>query len=119
MKIPDMQRWVDIWNNSDFDLFIELYEVSAIMFSPEISFVKGNKNIAAFLKNQVDKIDISFITEEIFTDYGIVYEEGTYQYKKNDNQNIISEGKYLVIWVLDIVEKQEEAKWRIRCHIWN
>lgn len=108
------QSFEQAFNRDDLQACVALFTDDAQILPQHGSIITGQRDIEAFLKDQISPI-ISYNTETDMTlvrgDLGI--EQGHYRVRDIRRGSDIEEGKYLHVWRL------VNGRWKLHRVIWN
>jgi len=94
-------EWMAAYDSADYDGVAALYTSNATLLPNHSPAVMGTTDIAQFFQNAmtsgIAQIDLSIIEVNVAYADNVAYEKSTYVFKDEDG-NIIDEGKYIVIW---------------------
>ncbi len=109
-----MRNFTAHFSRGDAAAVARLYAQDAVIMPPNQDFVTGAKNIEGFWTGLITAgvRTVALETKQI-EQYGeVVAEIGHYKVSIERNE-VIDEGKYLVLW------KQENGEWKLFRDIWN
>ncbi len=108
------KEFMESFQNGDAGALAALYTEGGQLLPPNGDFVNGRKAIETFWKGAMD-MGIKTAKLEIVEVGGLgetAYEVGKYTLF-GDNEKILDQGKYVVIW------KQIDGQWKLHRDIWN
>ena len=108
-------KWMELFNNGDFDGVAALYTEDATAFPPGSAMVKGRAAIAALWKGMAEQVGDPKVTTLDVKPLGAAAarEIGTFSLKtKGPNPQEVT-GKYVVVW------EKVGGDWKLAADIWN
>src|SRR5437588_7774515 len=108
-------KWIDLFNNGDFDGVAALYTEDATAFPPGSAMVKGRAAIGAMWKGMAQQVGDPKVTTLDVKPLGAAAarEIGTFSLKtKGPNPQEVT-GKYVVVW------EKVGGDWELAADIWN
>ena len=108
-------KWIQFFNQGNFDGIASLYTTDAIAFPPGSAMVKGRSAIGAMWKNMAEQVgnpelrtlDVKRLSRSAAS------EIGTFSLKTKDPTPKEVAGKYLVLW------QKVGKEWKLAADIWN
>ena len=108
-------KWVEFFNQGDFDGVASLYTVDATAFPPGSAMVKGRAAIGAMWKSMAEHVSDPEITTLDVKRLGpsAIREIGTFSLISKEPPSKEITGKYLVVW------QKAGNQWKLAADIWN
>ena len=109
------RKFVDSFNNDDFDGVGSVYTDDGKVIPPGFDTVEGKTAVAGFWKGGKQQLGIKTVelkTVEVQTAGDIAYELG--QYTLSGESGPLDNGKYVVVW-----KKDSDGEWKWHWDIWN
>ncbi len=108
-------KWIDLFNNGDFDGVASLYTEDATAFPPGSAMVKGRAAIAAMWKSIAEQVSDPKLTTLDVKPLGpsSAREIGTFSLQSKGPKPQEMTGKYLVVW------EKIGSQWKLAADIWN
>jgi uncharacterized protein (TIGR02246 family) len=108
-------KWMDFFNNGDFDGVASLYTADATAFPPGSAMVKGRAAISAMWKGMADQMTDPKVTTIDVKRLGpaAAREIGTFSLKAKSSPPKEVTGKYVVVW------EKVGRDWKLANDIWN
>jgi uncharacterized protein (TIGR02246 family) len=108
-------KWVEFFNQGNFDAIASLYTIDAIAFPPGSAMVKGRTAIGEMWKSMAQHVSDPKVTtlDVRRLSHWAAREIGTFSLKTRDSTPKEVTGKYLVVW------ERAGREWRLAADIWN
>jgi uncharacterized protein (TIGR02246 family) len=108
-------KWVEFFNQGNFDRVESLYTLDAIAFPPGSPMVKGRTAIGAMWKSIAEHVSDPKVTtlDVRRLSHWAAREIGTFSLKTKDSTPKEVRGKYLVVW------QRAGREWKLAADIWN
>ena len=108
-------KWIDLFNNGDFDGVASLYTEDATAFPPGSAMVKGRAAIAGMWKSMAEQVSDPKLATLDVKPLGpsAAREIGTFSLKTKAPTPQEVTGKYVVVW------EKVGNDWKLAADIWN